>query len=850
MPLKPKIEDELNRLLREGVIEPIQNPKWSTPVVPVIKSTGAIRLCGDYKVTINTALHDHPYPIPAVNQLLSNLNGGKYFAKIDMAQAYLQLTVDDASAEAQTIITHRGAFKVNRLQFGVCTAPGIFQQMMDESLKGVPGVTPYFDDILIRATTRQKLSNRIRQVLIIFQKLGLRAKREKCLFGVETIDFLGYTLDAAGIHPATSKVEVIKNAPPPTNKQELQAFLGLLNFYNSFLKGKATVAEPLHRLLDRDVEWKWTDHHDQSFRAVKQLLTSDSVLVPFDISLPTILTCDASPYGVGAVLSQTRHNGQEVSVAFASRTLTSAERNYAQIDKEALALVAGVKKFHHFLYGRKFTLITDHKPLLGLFTTTKPTPDILSPRMLRWTILLHAYDYQLIHKPGSAIGNADALSRLNQSDVLSTEPSSLPEVFFLSELPAPPLTAVEVAKSTTRDPTLSRVLNWAWKGWPATVEREFQPFLTKRHEISVHRNCLLWGNRVVIPKNGQQQVLNELHMNHPGIVRMKALARSYVWWPNIDNDIESFVSKCLACQEHKKSPVKAPLHHWEIPRSPWSRLHVDFAGPFQGVMFLIIVDAYSKWLEVKLMKSTTAENTVVKLRELFATHGLPDSIVSDNGPQFTSTEFQQFCKTNLIQSIRVSPYHASSNGQAERMVQTTKEVLRKVVKGSWNQRLASFLLSNHVTPSTATGSSPAELLMGRRLKTCLDRLHPDYWREKQMLLDVSPAQTDASPRVFQPNDPVFIRSQGTTSPWIPATVTTQTGPVSYEATTSDGGSKRLHVDLIRKRSSTPLSTTETATSTEIPLVPVLVPEQPPVLPGNRRPERLKRIPTYLSDYQC
>uniref|UniRef100_A0A5S6Q817 Reverse transcriptase domain-containing protein n=1 Tax=Trichuris muris TaxID=70415 RepID=A0A5S6Q817_TRIMR len=365
--IRSRIEDELNRLLKEGVIEPISNPKWSTPIVPVIKSTGAIRLCGDYKVTINTALQDHPYPIPAVNNLLSDLSGGRVFAKIDMAQAYLQLPVDDATAEAQTIITHRGAFKVKRLQFGVSVAPGIFQQIMDEALIHIPGVTPYFDDVLIRATTLHELTDRFKQVLQTFKKLGLRAKKEKCLFGAKSVDFLGYRIDASGIHPSVLKIEAIHRTPAPQNQKELQAFLGLLNFYNSFLKDKATVAEPLHRLLDKTAKWEWTNEHEESFQSVKKLLTSDSVLVPFDNSLPTTLVCDASPYGVGAVLSQTKPNGQEVTVAFASRTLTTTERNYAQIDKEALAIVAGVKKFHHFLYGRKFTLVTDHKPLLGLF---------------------------------------------------------------------------------------------------------------------------------------------------------------------------------------------------------------------------------------------------------------------------------------------------------------------------------------------------------------------------------------------------------------------------------------------------------------------------------------------------
>uniref|UniRef100_A0A5S6QAX4 RNA-directed DNA polymerase n=1 Tax=Trichuris muris TaxID=70415 RepID=A0A5S6QAX4_TRIMR len=844
--IRPRIEAEISRLLKEKVLEPINNPKWSTPVVPIIKPTGAVRLCGDYKITINTALQEHPFPIPSVNQLLSNLSGGGFYAKIDMANAYLQLPVDNASAEAQTIATHMGAFKVNRLQFGVCIAPGIFQQVMDDLLRNIPGTTPYFDGILIRAPTLSELADRLRQVLQIFRNTGLHGRKEKCLFGVKSIDFLGYKIDSSGIHPSKTKVEAIQNAPIPTNKEELQAFLGLLNFYNSFLKDKATVAEPLHRLLDKDAKWFWTKRHDQSFEAVKRLLTSTSVLVPFDTASSTILTCDASPYGLGAVLSQIQ-NGKEVTIAFASRTLTRSERNYAQIDREALALIWGVRKFHHFLYGRQFTLVTDHKPLLGLFSPSKSTPDIISPKMLRWSTILNAYSYKMVHKPGTQIGNADALSRLscNASHEEKPEPR---EIFFIEELPSPALTAAEIAKLTQRDPQLSSVLNWVWKGWPSRSEQGFEAYFAKRNELTVHKSCLLWGNRVVVPKQGQQRVLDELHLSHPGIVRMKALARSYVWWPNIDSDIERFVAKCSTCQTQQQAPSKTPVHPWEIPRNPWSRLHVDFAGPFQGEQFLIVVDAYSKWLEVKRMTSATATNTIKVLRELFATHGLPDSIVSDNGSQFKSDEFQTFCKNNLIRSILISPYHPSSNGQAERMVQTTKRALNKMVHGSWNKRLARFLLTSHISPSSATGVSPAELLMGRKLKTCLDRMHPDYVTEKQLKQDIQTADCKRK-RIFQPNDPVYIRSYDSASQWIPATVTKPTGPVSYETVTQEGKTVKRHTDQILKRiTDTPEkeAALESVPSTQSKEDPIDVPESN----ITSRPKRMVSRPKYLKDYVC
>ncbi|XP_064469921.1 uncharacterized protein LOC135384658 [Ornithodoros turicata] len=269
--LRPKIDAALDRLIADNVIEANSNPKWATPVVPVVKPSG---------------------------------------------EAYLQLRVDDDAAEAQTIITHRGAFKVKRLQYGVNVAPGLFQHLIDELLVGLQGVVPYFDDILIQGANQDELATRLREVLRRLAHVGLRARKDKCLFGVSFMEFLGYHVDSNGIHPADSKVTAIHDAPRPNSKQELQAFLGLLNFYNSFLKDKATVAEPLHRLLDKDSEWNWTTIHDEAFQRAKEHLSSDSVLVPFDEKRPTFLTCDASPYGVGAVLSQQQPDGREAPVAF------------------------------------------------------------------------------------------------------------------------------------------------------------------------------------------------------------------------------------------------------------------------------------------------------------------------------------------------------------------------------------------------------------------------------------------------------------------------------------------------------------------------------------------------------
>ena len=257
----------------------------------------------------------------------------------------------------------------------------------------------------------------------------------------------------------------------------------------------------------------------------------------------------------------------------------------------------------------------------------------------------------------------------------------------------------QIEKWTTRDPLLAKVRKLVLQ---ARADHDLKPYADKRLELSVEAGCFLWGQRVVVPPPGRAHVLEQLHAGHPGTSRMKSLARSYVWWPGIDAEIATRVSSCPESQYNQNAPAPTPLQPWDWPERPWTRVHADYAGPFLGRMFLILVDAHSKWMEVHPVTSATSQVTIEKMRLMFTAHGLPEVLVTDNGTTFTSEEFQEFLAKNGIRHARTSPYHPSSNGLAERAVQSFKQGMKKHSQGSIETRLARFLFHYRITPHTTT----------------------------------------------------------------------------------------------------------------------------------------------------
>ena len=359
--------------------------------------------------------------------------------------------------------------------------------------------------------------------------------------------YLGYKVNKEGVSLCNEKILPMLNAPNPENVTQLKSYLGMLNYYHRHLPNMATVLEPLHVLLRKNSKWTWGKEQVKALKQSKDMLCSAALLRHYDPNKPLVLHCDASPYGVGAVLSHRTEENTEHPIAYSSRVLSSAERNYSHIEKEALAIASPVKKFYQYLYGRHFLLVTDHKPLLGLFAETKPIPTMAAARKQRWALLLSSYQYTMIFQEGANNGNADCLSRLPALD--KSNVSTAKAEIMMMKLAHVPVTSQEVKMATKKDPVLSKVVDYVLTGnkYPSMEVDidKFCPFQRRLTELSVEDGRLLWGNRVVIPKSLTEMVLNELHQAHPGITRMTALARSYVWWPGMDNDIENAV-KCMS----------------------------------------------------------------------------------------------------------------------------------------------------------------------------------------------------------------------------------------------------------------------------------------------------------------
>uniref|UniRef100_A0A7E4VZN6 RNA-directed DNA polymerase n=1 Tax=Panagrellus redivivus TaxID=6233 RepID=A0A7E4VZN6_PANRE len=729
LPLRPMVDDCLAKMVKEGTLKPVKWAEWQTPLVVVPKPGGKVRICGDFRVTLNPCLKIDTYPIPVPEDLFATMNGGRLFTKLDMSEAYLQLPLDRASRSLVTVTTQKGLFEYQVLPFGVASAPAIFQRMMETTLAGIDSVMVYLDDILVTGRSDEEHLHHVDQVLERLKTAGLKLRLDKCEFFMPEIQYLGHIVDASGVRPVPDKVKATVMMPEPKNLKELQSFIGMVGYYGKFIPKLSTLCAPLNMLRNKDVEWTWGPEQRESVRAIKAALSDAGSLAHYNPNEEVVLATDASDYGLGAVLYHRYKDNHEKVIANASRVLTKAERNYSQIEKEALGIVWGVEKFNHYVYGRRFTLLTDHEPLVRIFGSQADLPVVAARRVHRWAVKLSMYTFHIQYVRTAAFGHADVLSRLplQSSEMASNE---LLEEQKIHEIVTDQVSKIavgwkEMQSAVKADATLTRVRHWMETKWPvakSTDDPEIRSLITHRDQLSRSREFVLYGEgRLVIPVALRSRVLAELHRAHAGASRMKALARVHVWYPGIDKDIERVAATCQACAIQSPEPTRVALHPWDVPTRVWQRIHIDHAGPFLGHLWLVVVDAKSKWPEVLPVPSTATGVTIAELRKLFACHGYPEVLVSDNCPVFTAKAWAEYMQDCGIEHVLTPPYHPQSNGEAERFVRTFKEAMRKAEP---NQRtlgmaLNDFLMLYRATVHPATGMAPCQALMGRQICTPL-----------------------------------------------------------------------------------------------------------------------------------
>ena len=477
--------------------------------------------------------------------------------------------------------------------------------------------------------------------------------------------------------------------------------------------------------MGKNTAWQWEKAQLEAFEETKKELCKPTVLAFYDPTLPTKVSADASSFGLGAVLLQEKDSVWK-PVSYSSRSMSETERRYVQIEKEALAVTWACEKFADYIIGLKVQLETDHKPLVPLLGTKQMSD--LPPRILRFRMRLARFDYVINHVPGKLLCTADALSRAPLTHTPTT-PEEEEEVEYLMEacvshLPASHHQLSEYIKAQAQDAVCSQIMRYCTEGWPDKhkILPVLKPYWKLQGELTVHNNLLLFRTRIVVPNALQRETLQKIHNGHQGIQRCRLRAQSSVWWPGISQHISDLIENCHVCAKKSKQ-YHEPLMSTPLPDYPWQRVASDlfFLG---SDSYLLIVDYFSRYPEVIKLKSTTSRGIIEAMKAVFSRYGIPQTVRSDNGPQYSSEEFSKFAAEYNFYHETSSPHFAQSNGQAERTVQTMKNLLRESTDPYM------VLLTYRSTPLPWCGLSPAELLMGRCLRTNLpqvvDRLKPTW----------------------------------------------------------------------------------------------------------------------------
>ena len=646
--LRERLREELKDMEKNGVIIRETKPTdWVNSIVIVDKGT-KLRICIDPR-DLNKALKRQHYPLPTIEEVSTRLSGSKVFSVLDATKGFWQLKLDKESSKLLTFNTCFGRYRYLRLPFGVSPAPEIYQRKMHEIFDDIEGVEIVMDDILIHGRSESEHDARLEQVLLRCREKGLKLNSKKIKLKTKEVEYIGHVLTESGLQPDPKKVDSVVNFPAPVDKHELQRFLGMINYLGKFVPNMSKLNEPLRRLLEKDVEFKWDCAQHNCFQALKDLIIRAPVLKFYDVNEPVVLSVDASSFAVGACLFQ---DGQPV--AYAGKSMSKSQVNYAQIEKELLAIVFGFERFHSYLYGRdNITVETDHKPLEAIFKKPLSAAPLRLQKML---LKLQKYNFQVQYKRGTEMYVADALSRVKWSE----EYPAKEKEFHVNSIVASSFVydnLEEFKEKSETDDVLQILKEVIQNGWPENkrnAPEEIHSFWSFRNEISISDGLLFKMDRVIIPRALRVRVLKELHKSHQSLEKSLRLARDLVFWPGMTAQIKDLLTSCDTCNAFQRQQPKEPLTPHEIPELPWMKVGADLFE-WNGKSYLLLVDYYSKYFEFNLLENTLCKTVVTYCKSQFARHGIPLIIHSDNGPQFIAKEFKDFCKSYAIKHTTSSP---------------------------------------------------------------------------------------------------------------------------------------------------------------------------------------------------
>ena len=750
---KDKIEKELDRMVKLDVIEPVEEPTdWVNTYVAVEKEDKT-RICLDPNALNKYVQREHMH-LPTVDDIYSEIRNGKYYSKLDLKDGYWQIPLTRTSSLLTTFQTHVGRFRFKRLPFGLNSANEVFQKRVSQVFGGIKGVKVMYDDILIFGSTEEEHNERLRTALVRARKNGVKLNKNKCKFLLSEVTYVGHVISSQGIKVDPNKVADILNMPNPEDKKGVQRLLGTLNFFSRYIPNMSTITHPLRELLGKNVPFNWSTTHDNAITQIKQTLTSAPVLGYYDVTKPVTLETDASSHGLGA-------------------------------EKELLAIVFGCERFRQFLHGKEVQAHTDHKPLINLMNKAL----LENPRRIQRLLLrFQCYNLKLQYVPGKDLHVPDMLSRAcsvtnkpSVSEKLLTDEADYQIHMVIQNLKCSDSMHLKLKNETVNDLELAQVINYIKDGWPNYITDcpdYVKLYWPHRADLCLYDGYVLYHDRIVIPKALRAEILARIHTGHQGRERCKRLARSAVFWPRINRDIDDIVDKCAECLQQRNSPPRDLLKPHTVPDRAWQKVGIDIFS-FAGKRFQIIVDYFSKWVETEQIPINASTYHVLEhLHETFTRFGFPEKIMSDGDPVYTSSKFKQYCMRYEIDHDYSSARYAQSNGQVERSLQHVKNILAKCVQDGTDYKLA--LLIYRTTPLDCL-KSPAGMLCNRKLRTnmpCVNlQTDSDIENKKKLELRQSKSESCYNRHVrkdvrqcFNPGDLVKYKNSTDKRDWLPGQV--------------------------------------------------------------------------------